>query len=260
MKKKKKIYIIQTNVFWEDKEKNRLHFGEKMKLINDKTDIIILPEMFNTGFSLNPKKNYELMTGDTVQWLKEMSKKKNCAIAGSIIIKESEKFFNRFIFVKPDGELHFYNKKHLFRMANEHEHYTTGDKIVIVDYKGWKIRLLVCYDLRFPVWSRNRKDYDLLIYVANWPTSRISQWNTLLTARAIENQAYVVGVNRIGSDGNNFNYSGSSQIINPKGVGLISDNTNKDIIETAELDYDRLIRYRENFSVFLDADNFEIKQ
>jgi len=200
------------------------------------------------------------MTGDTVLWLKEMAMKRNCAIAGSMIIKEDNKFFNRFIFVKPDGKLNYYNKKHLFRMANEHEHYSAGEKKVIVNYKGWRINLLVCYDLRFPVWSRNKNDYDLLIYVANWPTSRISQWNTLLAARAIENQAYIVGVNRIGSDGNNFNYSGSSQIINPKGEKLIDNNINKDIIETAELDYDSLIHYRENFSVYLDADDFEIKK
>ena len=157
-----------------------------------------------------------------------------------------------------NGNISFYDKKHLFRMAGEHEHYSAGNQNVVINYKGWRIRLLVCYDLRFPVWSRNTNNYDLLIYVANWPKSRIFQWNALLTARAIENQAYVVGVNRIGEDGNNFIYSGSSQVINPKGVNLINAAPNQEFAKTIEIDYNLLAQYRENFPVTRDADDFVI--
>lgn len=253
------VSVIQSSLVWENKEKNMLLFSGKIEKLKGKTNLVVLPEMFNTGFSLNPEQNFETMEGETILWLKSEAKKNNLAIAGSLIIKEDEKFYNRLVFAYPSGEIKHYDKRHLFRMANEHKHYKQGEKQVVVEYLGWKINLLVCYDLRFPVWSRNNNNrYDLSIYVANWPSSRIAQWQTLLAARAIENQAYVVGVNRIGYDGNGFEYSGSSIIFSPLGKEMIENSENTELIETVELSYEKLSTYRKNFPVSADADSFEI--
>ncbi len=259
MTKNISVSLIQANIVWENKSKNLDYFSREINSLKNSSDLIILPEMFNSGFSLNPEKNHETQNGETIKWIIKEATEKKVAIAGSLIIKENNNFYNRLVFVYPNGDIRFYNKRHLFRMAGEHNYYTAGEKKVVIEYLGWKIILLVCYDLRFPVWSRNiDNQYDMMIYVANWPHSRIEQWETLLTARAIENQAYVVGVNRVGTDGNNFYYSGSSKIITPKGENLI--NTKKDEVtcKTAELDYKKLSKYRENFPVSSDADKFSI--
>jgi len=257
MTKNISVSFIQADVVWEDKVKNLDFFSEKIDKLKINSDLIVLPEMFNSGFSLSPEKNFEQENGETVLWLVHQATQKKVAIAGSLIIKENNNFYNRLVFVYPNGDIKFYNKRHLFRMAGEHNHYTAGNQKVVVEYLGWKIILLVCYDLRFPVWSRNiDNQYDMMIYVANWPHSRVSQWETLLAARAIENQAYVLGVNRVGTDGNGFYYSGFSKIINPKGEYLVTASKDEVICKTAELDYQKLVKYRQSFPVSSDADKF----
>lgn len=255
------VSFIQADIVWENKFENLDLFSQKLNSLMNTSDLIILPEMFNSGFSLNPENNFEDENGETISWLRREAVEKNVAIAGSLIIKENNNFYNRFVFTYPNGDVKFYNKRHLFRMAGEHNFYTAGNQKVVVEYLGWKIILLVCYDLRFPVWSRNiDNEYDMMIYVANWPDSRISQWKTLLAARAIENQAYVVGVNRVGTDGNGFYYSGFSKIINPKGEDLIYTQKNEIVSKTVELDYQKLMKYREGFPVSSDADNFLLNE
>jgi len=252
------VSIIQSDIKWQDKEYNLKNFEQKIDKIINHTDIIVLPEMFDTGFTLQPETNFDIMDGKTIKWMLKMASKKNAIICGTIIIGEKSNFYNRFIFAMPTGEIKFYDKRHLFRMAKEHYHYTQGNQKIIIEYKGWKIRPLICYDLRFPVWSRNVNDYDIIIYTANWPYSRKFQWSTLLRARAIENQAYVVGVNRIGVDGNNFEYSGDSVVLSPLGETLVTTELNTECINTIELNYNKLQQYRNNFPVSLDADKFEI--
>ncbi len=210
MKNILKITIIQSELVWENSAQNRQVFLEKIKSISEVVDLIILPEMFTTGFTMNPEKVAETMDGETIHWLKYLAKEKNTAITGSLIIKEGNKYYNRLVFVHPTGEIKTYDKRHTFTLAGEDKIYTAGNKKLIVAYKGWKICPMICYDLRFPVWSRNTDDYNLLIYVANWPKPRITAWSTLLKARAIENMSYVVGVNRIGADDNGHEYSGNS--------------------------------------------------
>jgi len=205
------VSIIQSDIIWEDRLSNLENYQNKINQI-ESTDLIVLPEMFTTGFSMNPKDISETMSGETIQWMKANASKMNSAICGSIIIEEDDKYFNRFIWVNPDGSIHHYDKKHLFSFAGEDKNYTSGNNKLIIEYKGWKICPLICYDLRFPVWSRNSEGYDLLIYVANWPDKRKLAWKTLLTARAIENQCYVIGVNRVGKDTKNY-YSGEIHIL-----------------------------------------------
>lgn len=253
------VSIIQSDIVWQDKTKNIEIFDKKIDNTSQ-SDIIILPEMFNTGFTMNPENNFEYFDGQTVNWLKHKAAEKQSVICGTLIIKENEKYFNRFVIAFPSGELQFYDKRHLFRMAGEHESYSSGKEKVIFEYKSWKIRPLICYDLRFPVWSRNCNDYDLLIFTANWPESRRLQWKSLLVARAIENQAYTIGVNRIGTDGNNFKYSGDSMIISPIGETIVDIEKDKQEIRTAELNLEKLRDYRSKFPVNLDADDFEIKK
>ncbi|MBN1408858.1 MAG: amidohydrolase [Calditrichaceae bacterium] len=254
------ITLIQTDLIWENKEKNLTHFKDKIYSIMEDTDLIILPEMFSTGFSMNPAKLAEPMDGPTVNWLQKISADQKTDICGSVIIKEDGKYFNRLIWTKPDGSLFIYNKRHLFRMGNEPDVYSAGEKLITVELKEWKIRPLICYDLRFPVWARNTSgsEYDLLIYVANWPDKRTHHWKSLLTARAIENQAYVAGVNRIGSDGNNVSYSGDSMIVDPLGKTL-AFLRNQDSIHTERLSKRHLLDYRERFPAWKDGDKFEIK-
>src|ERR1700710_1971381 len=216
--------LIQTKLFWQNANANRQMLEEKINSIKEKTEIVILPEMFSTGFSMQPEKFAETMNGETVEWMGKIASAKKIILTGSLMIKEDDKFYNRLIWMLPNGEYGCYNKRHLFAYGDEHNHYTAGTKRCIASVKGWKINLQVCYDLRFPVWARqsfdsgqDKSEYDVLIYVANWPERRSHAWKTLLCARAIENQCYVVGVNRVGSDGNNLNYSGNTLVIDPLG-------------------------------------------
>lgn len=254
------ITTIQTHLFWEDIQQNLQHFNKKINEITHPTDIIILPEMFTTGFTMNPSKLAEVSGGKELKWMLQKSQEKNCVIVGSISVKENNNYYNRLYWAKPDGTYEFYNKRHLFRMGNEHEHYTAGDIKLIIEYKGWKICPLVCYDLRFPVWSRNRKDntYDILIYVANWPEIRSYPWKQLLIARAIENQSYVIGVNRIGEDGNQINHSGDTSVINPRGEIISQTLAYQDKTESVNLSYSYLQDFRKVFPVMMDGDEFNV--
>jgi omega-amidase len=250
------ITTIQSDIIWEDKIINLKNYQEKIDQIKS-TDLIILPEMFTTGFSMNPKGISETMNGETIQWMKANASKMNSAICGSIIIEEGDKYFNRFIWINPDGSIHHYDKKHLFSFAGENKNYTAGDEKIIIEYKGWKICPLVCYDLRFPVWSRNSENYDLLIYVANWPTKRKLAWKSLLVARAIENQCYVIGVNRVGKDQNNHYYSGESSLVNALGETLYINSHVEDVYSTTITKYE-LNKVRNLLPFLNDKDNFKI--
>jgi predicted amidohydrolase len=245
-----KITTIQYNIIWEDKETNLKNLSEKINPIQ--SDLIILPEMFTTGFTMNPKSFAETMTGSTVQWMKEISMTKDLAICGSIIIEEEGKYFNRFIWVNPDGAIYHYDKKHLF--LNEDKNYTPGDRKLIIEYGGWKICPLICYDLRFPVWSRNVEDYDILIYVANWPDKRKLAWRSLLVARAIENQCYVVGVNRVG-EGSGLVYSGGTSLINAVGEVQYTNSHVEEVWTTTLSKYD-LNKIRTQLPFLDDRDSF----
>ena len=258
MKSDLKTSIIQSELIWKDINSNLSMFDKKINSISKKTDLIILPEMFTTGFTMEidfvNEKDEELIISKMQDW----ALTKNAAICGSIIVKENNNSYNRLYFIKPDGSYQTYNKRHLFRMADEDKYFTAGNEKIIIDYKGWKIRPLICYDLRFPVWSRNiNNEYDLLIFVANWPTPRKNAWSTLLKARAMENLAYCIGVNRIGSDNNGMLYSGSSAIIDFKG-DTIFENEDGDVIKTETLSKDNLDAFREKFPAQSDADNFDI--
>ncbi len=253
-----RISVIQSDLVWENVNENLKHFSQKVLELEGETDVIVLPEMFTTGFSMKSKKLAETMDGETVSWLRDYSEEVDALIIASLIILENDKFYNRLICAFPDGKIEFYDKRHLFRMANENDYYSQGTEKLIIEYKGWRIRPLVCYDLRFPVWSRNKNDYDLLIYIANWPERRNEPWKTLLKARAIENQAYVVGVNRVGTDENSIVYSGDSAIISPKGNLLSTIKPHKEETETVEISLDNLNQFRENFPVGKDADEFWI--
>lgn len=254
-----KITTVQTYLHWENVGENLNHFSKLLEGIEE-TDIIVLPEMFTTGFTMKPELLAEEHGGKALHWMQQMAKLKNSVIVGSVSVKESDKFYNRLYWVNPDASYQFYDKRHLFRMANEHQHYTAGTKKLIIDFKGWKICPLVCYDLRFPVWSRNTKEqqYDVLLYVANWPEVRSYPWKQLLIARAIENQSYVVGVNRIGKDDNLFDHSGDSAVINPRGEVISVTKPCEEKTETVVLDYNYLTDFRKIFPAILDADNFEI--
>lgn len=257
-----KATIIQTHLFWEDREKNLSHFDVLIDKIKEPTDLIILPEMFTTGFSMDPAKVAEEHLTVAHQWLQKKAKEKNAVICGSVAIKDGDKFYNRMHWVEPNGNSSFYDKRHLFRMAKEDEKYTAGTTKLIKQIDDWKIMPLVCYDLRFPVWSRNFKahqaQYDVLIYSANWPEVRSYPWKQLLIARAIENQCYVIGLNRIGKDGNDYNYSGESLIINPRGEIINQPKANEENIETILLDKNYLDEFRKLFPVGLDSDDFEL--
>ncbi len=257
------ISIIQTKLFWENKEANMQLLEEKINSIPKRTEVIVLPEMFSTGFSMKPQLLAETMEGNTVSWMKEQAAKNGVVLTGSIIIKEEDKFYNRLIWMLPNGDLGYYDKRHLFAYAHEHEQYSSGNKRLIASVKGWKINLQVCYDLRFPVWARQQApnkegpEYDVLIYVANWPESRSHAWKTLLCARAIENQCYVVGVNRVGRDGNEIYYSGNSMVIDPLGEVLYHFADDEDIF-TISLQKEHLQQVRAKYPFWKDADDFKI--
>lgn len=253
-----KLTLLQSNLVWEDKSKNLDAFERQILSVEEDTDLIVLPEMFTTGFSMQPSLWAEPHLGDTFQKMQVWAEKKQAAILGSFIVEENHQYFNRAYFVFPDGNYQFYDKRHLFRMAKEDQYYSEGTQRLVVEYKGWKILSLICYDLRFPVWSRNNLDYDLLIYIANWPERRALPWQVLLKARAIENLAYVAGVNRIGKDGNGVEHSGDSALIDFKGEILSSIAPHQPQSETLKLSKTDLNKFRERFPVHLDADTFSI--
>lgn len=215
-----KVAIIQSHLYWENPLQNRIHFENQINTLKETIDIIVLPELFTTGFTMQPKLVAETMEGDTIKWLKNIATTKKAVITGSICIKENNAYYNRLVVVHPNKQIDYYDKRHTFTLAGENKVYTAGKKQLLVTYKGWKICPLICYDLRFPVWSRNTTDYDLLIYVANWPKVRITAWNTLLKARAIENMSYCIGVNRVGLDAYNYEYNGHSAVYNSLGAPL----------------------------------------
>ncbi len=250
-----KITVIQPDIIWEDSRANLNKYSELIDRI-ESTDVIILPEMFTTGFSMNPKKISETMDGISVNWMKKVAKENDAALLGSLIIKEENRFYNRALWVSPDGEIQKYDKRHLFSMGQEPDHFTAGTEKLIVEYKGWRFCPLICYDLRFPVWSRNRDEYDVLIYLANWPAARHRVWKNLLTARAIENQAYCIGVNRVGADGPGLKYSGDSALVSPKGFAEYLDE--KETIKTFEISYSELHAFRNSFPVLNDGDDFRL--
>lgn len=254
--------LVQTDLYWQDIDANLAMMEEKIWQIDEDTDLIILPEMFNTGFSMNAEKLAEPMNFKTFKWMNQMAKQKNAAICGSYIIKESTNYYNRLYFIDPEGNFDFYDKRHLFRMGEEHLTYSEGKKRMIREFRGFKIMPLVCYDLRFPVWIKNQYDndadeleYDVLVFVANWPAPRTNVWDTLLKARALENQCYSIGVNRTGKDGEGIEYSGNSVVYDYKGLSL-NEITNDPSIQTIELNLEELKAFRKKFPVYLDWDKF----
>ena len=255
------VSIIQADLAWHDPTSNLSGFSEAIRSIAKKTDLIVLPEMFTTGFTMDAAANADRMNGEAMQHMKQWAAKTKAAICGSLIINDGSKHFNRLVFMRPDGHFDCYDKRHLFRLAGEVEHYTAGDRQVVIEWRGWRICPQICYDLRFPVWSRNSKDlnYDLLLYVANWPSRRHHAWQTLLRARAIENLCYVAGVNRTGTDGNALPYAGGSAIIDYLGhdVADLGDRVGN---ATATLDKSSLQKFREKFPFHIDADRFSINQ
>lgn len=262
------ISTIQTNLIWEDKVANLQVLESKINSINEATEIVVLPEMFSTGFSMRPELFAETMEGETVAWMQRIAATNKIILTGSCIIKEGNKYFNRLIWMLPNGQYGYYDKRHLFAYSGEDKHYSAGNKRLIASVKGWKINLQVCYDLRFPVWARQSPpppgqagrglEYDLLIYAANWPEKRNHAWKTLLCARAIENQCYVIGVNRVGNDGNNIYHSGNSLIISPLGEVLYHMADEEDIF-TITLDKETLDEVRNRFPFWRDGDDFSLR-
>ena len=251
------VTLVQADLFWHDAVRNREHFTAVIEDLKEPTDLIVLPEMFTTGFSMDAPNLAETMDGDSVRWMREMAAGSNASVCGSLIIAENQQFYNRFICAPPTGDLLCYDKRHLFRLADEQDHYAPGGELITFDLNGWRICPMVCYDLRFPVWSRNRDNYDLLLYVANWPDRRHHAWETLLRARAIENLSYVAGVNRTGCDGNSIPYIGGSSIIDYLGADLaiLGD---REGTASAGLDREKLTAFRERFAFNKDADDFTI--
>ncbi len=260
------ITTIQTDLQWENKAANLALLEEKINSLEEKTEVVVLPEMFTTGFTMQATSLAETMDGQTVAWMKKMSSQHRIVITGSIIIEENNHYYNRLLWVLPNGEYGYYDKRHLFAYAGEDKHYSAGVKRLIASVKGWKINLQICYDLRFPVWSRQspaaiesgNPEYDVLMYVANWPEKRSHAWKTLLCARAIENQCYVVGVNRVGKDGNNTNYSGDTLVIDPLGQVLYHMADVEDVF-TITLQKDVLNDIREKFPFWKDGDEFMLR-
>jgi predicted amidohydrolase len=260
-----KITLIQSDLHWEDIEANLAMFEEKIWQIGATTDVIVLPEMFTTGFTMAASKLAEHMNMRTTKWMRQMADQTGALVLGSFIVTVHERYYNRLVWMEPGGNMKTYDKRHLFRMANEQKTYSQGESLLIGTWKGWRICPMICYDLRFPVWSRNRWDssakklnYDLMIYVANWPMIRINTWDTLLRARAIENLSYVVGVNRIGIDGDDIEYNGHSSVISPKGEAIFT-NEGTDASRTVELNAHSLHAFRDRFPAYIDADDFNIE-
>jgi predicted amidohydrolase len=259
MQEQLKIALIQTELFWENPEQNRIHLTKQIEGISESVDLIVLPEMFTSGFTMNASAVAETMFGETVVWMQDLALLEQTAIMGSVVISENGNFYNRLLFVHPNGIIESYDKKHTFTLAGEHKVYTAGKEKLLVTYKGWKICPLICYDLRFPVWARNVEEYDVLIYVANWPKVRITAWDTLLKARAIENMSYCVGVNRVGVDGNGHEYSGHSAVYDVLGHKLDSISENQEAIEIVTLSKSHIKMYREKLNFLNDKDAFKLE-
>ena len=254
-----KISIVQTDIAWENKQENLRMLREKLHALRGTTEIVVLPEMFSTGFTMKSRELAEPVSGITVRILKELAADFQLALCGSFICSERSNYYNRAFFITPEGEEFYYDKRHLFRMGNEAEYFSAGNNKLIISYRGWNICLLVCYDLRFPVWSRNvNNEYDLLIYMASWPQARRLAWDTLLCARALENMCYVCGVNRIGVDGNKLIYNGGSVVFSAKGEVLASVPDGEECIETVSLSLISLQQLRDKFPVWKDADAFRL--
>lgn len=254
-----KVTTFQAYLFWENIQKNLQNLALRLSSIREKTDLIVLPEMFSTGFSMNTEKLAEEMDGLTMQWMHQQAKKFGCVLTGSMIIKENKKYYNRLIWMRPDGTYESYDKRHLFGFAKEDQHYTAGTKKLFVELNGWKICPMICYDLRFPVWLRNKEgeEYDMLLIVANWPERRSLHWRSLVPARAIENQAFVVAVNRVGHDGNEIFHSGDSMCIDPNGK-VVYYKPNDEDLYTFSISKDDLNEVRESLPFLKDADDFKL--
>ncbi|WP_372748691.1 amidohydrolase [Litorivivens sp.] len=259
------VYALQSALYWQQPERNREYFealiADCAANLDRRADLVVLPEMFTTGFAMTPETMAEPVTpdsGPTLDWMRRLSAQHNCAITGSVAVKQDDHYFNRLYWVSPEGETH-YDKRHLFRMAGEHEHYRAGRERCVVPFRGLRFCLQVCYDLRFPVFSRNRNDYDVLVYVANWPEPRRHAWSSLLVARAIENLSFAIGVNRVGEDGNDIAYSGDSAIIDFKGQPLAQAREHHPEIIFATLEKSELEAFREKFPAMLDADEFDLQ-
>lgn len=254
-----RVSMVQSHIIWEDRNENLGYYGELLRRISGKTDLAVLPETFSTGFTMNVEPLADEADGITVNTIKKWAADYKMAVAGSFIAKDNGKYYNRAFFITPEGDSLFYDKRHLFQMGDENQYFTAGDKRLVVSYRGWNICLLVCYDLRFPVWSRNvNNEYDLLIYCANWPEARKKVWKILLQARAIENMSYVCGVNRVGIDGKGFTYRGDSLIISPKGKKLADAGKREEVTRTVSLSMDEVSELRSKFPAWKDADDFTI--
>jgi predicted amidohydrolase len=258
-----KITFIQADLVWKEVSANLETFQKKISDISEETDLIILPEMFNTGFVVKPHEIETVVWKSTLEWMKSIAAEKAAVLTGSMIVKEQGKYYNRLYWVHPDGSFSSYDKRHLFSLGGEHLQFTAGNDALVLKLKGWKIKPLICYDLRFPVWAKNnyqsgKYDYDVLIYMANWPAARSHAWKSLLVARAIENQAYTIGVNRIGCDGNGTPHQGFSGVIEPKGEWISEVAMNVESVQTIELSAVELLSYRKKFMVGLDWDQFHI--
>lgn len=254
-----RVTIVQSMLHWEDAEANRAMFSEKLASLKGTTDLVVLPEMFTTGFSMRSTELAEDMNGATVTWMREQANVLDAAIYGSAIIADGREYFNRGLFVKSDGNVTIYDKRHLFRFASETDHYSAGKERVVVEWRGWRILLQVCFDLRFPVFARNRGDYDAILYVANWPEVRRYPWSQLLIARAIENQVYVAGINRVGMDGKGIHYTGDSVVIDPRGAVSGKVEPSQEGTTTVMLDKTALEDFRAKFPVAKEADDFELR-
>lgn len=254
-----KITLLQSTITWENPAANLAHYEEMLAQLTGPTDLIILPEMFTTGFTMDAAANAEPMDGPTMRWLAAQAAEYNAVITGSLIIGENSKYYNRLIWMQPDGEYKTYDKRHRFAMAGEHEHYEAGTERLVIEYKGWRICPLICYDLRFPVWSRNDDAYDLLVYTANWPDRRAYDWLTLLRARAIENQCYVAAVNRVGTDANGHGYNGDSCVIDPGWRHVLWHAEKVEAVQTVTLSAAHLADVRQRLPFLVDRDDFTVK-
>ncbi|OIQ29984.1 MAG: nitrilase family protein [Bacteroidetes bacterium MedPE-SWsnd-G2] len=253
------VAIIQTSLAWENPSANRIQLKKKIEAITAPYQLIVLPEMFTTGFTMNVEAVAERMNGETISWMKDIAVNTNAAIMGSLIIKEDSNYYNRLVFITAEGAVQHYDKRHLFTLAGEEKVFTAGNDKLIIEYNGWRICPLICYDLRFPVWARNTEDYDVLIYVANWPQPRIKAWDALLQARAIENITYCIGVNRVGLDGNNHNYSGHSAVFNELGDRLDNFIAETEASQVISLSKERLLKTRQKLNFLNDKDQFTLK-
>lgn len=256
MKSRLRIALVQTAPFWHDAAANRRLFDQAIGSFSEPVDLVVLPEMFSTGFTMESREMAETMEGETVAWLRDEATQRGVTIVGSVVIEDGS-YFNRLVWMPPHGRETVYDKRHLFRMADEHEHYAAGSKRIVVTIGPWRVCLCVCYDLRFPVWLRSRNDYDVLLCVANWPAARQLAWATLLRARAVENQCYAIGVNRVGTDGNGVEYRGGSTLCDWNGTALLEANDTPTVLSSS-LDLDALNAHRQHFPAWRDADEFQV--